>query len=427
MNATQISRSSVGRFITVPSPQGASCAVIAAVIAATCGTLPFPGQAKSQTVVAIQMGPYFSTAVVDNKQALLRAAAGGTYSLHAVTNMKGQGDYQHKPGNQPANVNTIFPVKLVTDPLDPDGSTDIAAPTPLPQGAKYLDAAKNFNAPGQAPVKVATGQAKQMFTTPADAARNLLAFTTTATALAQIAFSQPRADVYLVNPAGTYASVEKPNQSRPFPLDFFVARRGPEGTKSGSLVLDPLTYNGVEQGDLLTGVVGFTKDDFQAQVNDPLGKGIMTSEVGTDVLGPSLGPLGGSFQNNLPLAFRLTVSLTPDAAPSIRFDFNPAFTFFNPDDPQDILSPGAILSFVTNRFNAALTPGANPADLYTLAADVSLIGYEAVAAADMETMNIDYMSGQVVQAPEPAGLALALLGGLGAWDYTTRRATRGAR
>jgi len=74
-----------------------------------------------------------------------------------------------------------------------------------------------------------------------------------------------------------------------------------------------------------------------------------------------------------------------------------------------------------NRLGRVATRGSAPTASFggiattEVGTDVSLIGYEAVAAADMQTMNIDYMSGQLAQAPEPATIVMLAVGGLALW------------
>ena len=372
-------------------------------------------EARAQGVVAIKMNTYDLESSY-TPEAQFRASNVGTFSIHAAALAGGQGQYLHNPGNQPANVNTIFPTQIAVGE-DPEEDYYVL-PTPLPKGASYLTANKNFNAVGQPTVKVNTTEATKQVTTPADNAQNLPAFTTTTKAFAQITFQQPLANVYQVGSKGTYVEVKDFNQ---YKTGVVPVRRAPEGTKASTLVLDPLTYNGIQQGDHWAGVVGFTKDDFAAQVTDPLAKGIMTTEVGSDILGPSLGPLGGSFQDNLPLVFRLTVTATAAGAPTINFQFNPAFTFYNPDDPGDIISPANIVSFVTSRFNAALTPNLNPGDNFTLDNDVALIGYMGIAPQDMATMNASYSEGVSVRLPEPSTVSLLIMASIVLATATRRK------
>jgi len=388
------------------------------LLAVTLASLP---DACAQGIVAIKMNSYGLESSY-TPAAQYRASNIGTFSIHAAAQGGGQGQYLHSPGNQPANVNTLFPAKIVVGD-DPEEDFYLI-PTPLPKGANYLTSNKNFNAVGQPIVKINTTEASRQVTTPADNAKNLPAFTTSAKAFSQITFRQPLANVYEVTSAGSYVEVKDFIQYKGNGV--IPVRRAPEDTKAAALALDPLSFSDLEAGDHLAGVVGFMKDDFAAQVTDPLARGLMTTEVGSDILGPSLGPLGGSFQDNLPLIFRLTVTATAAGAPTINFQFNPAFTFYNPDDPNEIISPGNILSFVTSRFNAALTPNLNPGDNFTLSDDVALIGYTAIAPQDLETMNVSYSQATSVRLPEPSSWCLLALAGLSV-VATRRRKTKNCR
>lgn len=422
--------------MSVTTPASARLrSLIASLLAVAGGLMIGASPATAQNaVVEGRINPEKTTEirVVGNPNAR-RLSDGGKFHLHAGAQLDGAAapnpDIKHLPAaGQPAEAN-ILPVGIGNpNAVLRDQRAEVV---PLKNAKKYADNAnnpnKNFTSPPQNRDINTSTPATKTVTAPVMAPNFPNALNTVATAEAKVFFEQDPVGVYKVSAADTVAKIEGTFQSAA--RVGVAGRRGPNGRVS-TLVVDPLTYSNVQPGDVLRGEVGFDRDFFRAQVTDPLGLVTTIHEVGTDLLGPSPGPLGTSFENGLPLIYRLRVTVVADSAPIIEFEANPAFTFFDPlDSTETSLDTLAITpqAFVRSRFNAALDPTVLPGGVYTLTQSPRLIAYKATAPQSVSsTVRVDYLSGQVAAAgeiPEPGTSVLlgsVAVSGL-AWAARRRR------
>jgi hypothetical protein len=364
------------------------------------------------TIVIGQVNPAKSTQVKTAAGGVgQRTSSGGKYSIHAGALVVGapapSPDVKHIPAaGQPAEAN-VLPVGIA-NPRD-EIPKQRAAFVPLANGKTYATNDKNFTSPPNARMVNMTPVATNAVTT---AAKNPFpAFTTTATAQAKVFFEEDPAKVYNVNPMGTMIKLENLTQAVRVG-NAIQTRSGPDAT-SATLVLDPLNFPNITQGDTLRSVVGLSRSDFMMQNNDPRGLLTTLDQAGTNLLG-SPSTLGNDFQGD-PLIYQLRLTLLSNTRPIVEFahDIDSRITFFNPDDPLEtpLSNPDA---FAVSRFNSFLDPLANPGDLFTLTGDFNLIGWKADAPQDLSNLSVTSETGMIATAvPEPFSLTLLALGGLG--------------
>ncbi len=327
-------------------------------------------------------------------------ATNGTFSLHAGTSIPadpnakpafaGSGEIVHNPAEQPAAIRDKFPTKL-TDLV----SGGIVA-GPAVNAAGYNTAAKVFNAADPD----TSGEALALREFPGQGFNFI-----TAKAEAKCKFTREMVNnkwLHTADPKGTEVSLGSLGN---VPAN---VKRG----SVGALVYDPLNFQIPDSTfSNLGGIAGLDKDDFGVQLNDPAAVAASTLEVGTNfpfASDPSANPLGNSEQG-LPLVYRLNVtfSAADPMHPFIRFQFNPNFSFFDPDHPESPWSQGQIESNVQTRLLDMLTMVNGEVQLSD---DLDLFGYTVDAQRSTMAYQIDYMGATMGVTPEPATIALLVAG-----------------
>jgi hypothetical protein len=355
-----------------------------------------------------------------------RPTTGGTFDIHAAAEVQGAVggalNVKHIP-SQPAALNNFFPVGFsqrqfkgyfgtlrgpdfqgpVTKPLDPTASG-------LPA---YSTAAKDF---GRV-IPFTTPNAFRTAVNPANGRR------TSAEAVASIRFSLGPAGETLMSPEGSFARLDSQN-------DFRTQQFGPDG-RAAYLVRDPIHYTGVQRGDLVQGTISLSAADFLVQINEEeSGLFSSTLEMGTNLFGPSSGPLGLSSDGN-PLLFRLDTLFLPNGAEGFAFDFDSSLmgrgllTFLDPENGNRPIT-GDVEGFVTSRLAGALDFNSSDGTWH-LTRNVQLFTYQLTATEATNDLQIDYLDAGLAATavPEPSTFALfgigtiSLLGLARRWQRTS--------
>ena len=304
------------------------------------------------------------------------AAVGNMFSLHAAAQAGMVGpNFSHLPNAQPVGAATTFPTKFDFVVFAPNSSKK-AVPNrnALPAGVAYDQTAKVFdNVPRQSGLAHAE-TANQAFQSNAEAVLALTKDAKTVTATTK----------------GTKTSVT--------PRD----RLG----RAGALVLDPLHFLGVLDGDILDTVLSFSKSDFLFEVDDPLGLAGSVTEEASNLPGLSPGSLGRSESGN-PILYRLTMTFSQDSD-------DPFVTFTGLRDNIGFFIPGTSVALSDSQIEARVvgdiqrTSGTN---MWTLKDDLDVFELRALLQGDAADLQVDIAHGLIVSAvPLPSGLLLVVLG-----------------
>lgn len=324
-----------------------------------------------------------------------RPNAGGNFSLHAAAESFGNPPivFKHVPAQTAESEGEKFPTKIVKqgNKRTVEANVDIK---------KYKTNNKVFNGMIQE-----TGKAEKIVGMPPNldiyAARSALTFTDNG----PNAFNR-----FVVSSKGTTAS--------------FVATGEKINGRSGSLSVDPLFFENVQAEDTLYGLLALQADDLRLTIRHPEGIAGIFAEAGSNFPGLSFGTLGPDHFDN-PWIYRLSLVATPGANPAdlgqpwnieIDFQHNSSLAFFDPHDPlmptDDTLIPDAAVDDTIENLlrNALVRQPGDPAML-TLASDLNLFSFRAVATSAASNVSVEFVGGAVVGGvPEPSAGLLILCG-----------------
>lgn len=304
------------------------------------------------------------------------AAVGNMFSLHAAAQAGMIGpNFSHLPNAQPAGAATTFPTKFDLVIFAPNSSKK-AVPNrnALPAGVTYAQTAKVFDNVARQSGLAHAETANRVFQSNAEAVLALTKDDKTVTASTK----------------GTKSSVT--------PKD----RLG----RAGALVLDPLHFLGVKDGDTLDTMLSFNKGDFLFEVDDPLGLAGSVTEEASNLPGLSPGSLGRSESGN-PILYRLTMTFSQDSD-------DPFVTFTSLRDNIGFFIPGTSVALSDSQIEARVVGGiqrTSGTNMWTLKDDLDVFELRALLEGDAADLQVDIAHGLIVSAvPLPSGLLLVVLG-----------------
>jgi len=351
----------------------ATIGCILTALSLTIGT----GAARGDVIQAAH-SDRFHIGFLRNGEAVQRelAQVGNMFSLHAAAQAGTVGpNFSHLPNAQPAGAANTFPTKF--DFVQFGGSSSKKAVpnrNPLPSGVTYAQTAKVFDNVARQSGLASAETANRAFQSSAEAALTLTKDDKTVTSTTK----------------GTKTSVTA----------------GDRLGRAGALVLDPLHFLGVLDGDVLDTVFSLEKSDFLFEVDDPIGLAGSVTEEASNLPGLSPGALGLSESGN-PILYRLTMTFSQDSN-------DPFVTFTGQRDHIGFFIPGTSVELSDNQIvarvlsNVQRMPGTNT---WTLKDDLDVFELRALLQADAADLQVDFAHGLIVTAvPLPSGFLLVALG-----------------
>jgi len=325
-------------------------------------------------------------------------ARGGQYDAHAgaYTGFLGFGptEARHTPA-QPAALANFFPTRHVDEPLftiitPGQPAVRITRPgvraRPTPVGTPYVTAAKVFNG-----IQNTTGVANAAL--PLDLM--------TASAETRVGFStrvrRGRTEQY-IDARGTVGTT-----SPTFRVPFVSAQ-------AGNLIRDPMHFQDVPLGSIVSGIFDLDPADFNVAITDASATAASYTEVGLNL--PNLSDsIGRSMQDN-PLAFKLSIAFDSSGQVGVDFQHNPMVSIVDPSSGSPISDPDTtITALILNSIIATQTADGWQYSLPQTGNPLELFQYQIATDSTLDNLFVDYGAASMIEVvPTPGAGALFATG-----------------